>query len=83
MTRIQILELPTFYRESGDDETPFVVIIDQAGPSLISVDEASRLHLAEKIGARAVLVFEDSIEIPGSRIAVPGDGQAPSGTAEM
>ncbi|KUJ69559.1 hypothetical protein ACZ90_10515 [Streptomyces albus subsp. albus] len=54
-----------------------------AGPSLISVDEASRLHLAEKIGARAVLVFEDSIEIPGSRIAVPGDGQAPSGTAEM
>ncbi|MDX3455055.1 hypothetical protein PV396_24460 [Streptomyces sp. ME02-8801-2C] len=69
MARIQILELPTVCRANGDDETPFVVVIDQLGD-----DEASeRFHqdigdgnLAEAIGARQVLAFQDTMDIPAN-----------------
>ncbi|GAA3121828.1 hypothetical protein [Streptomyces echinatus] len=70
MARIQILELPTEHH--GDDMiTPFALIIDQAGSSL--VDETGLLHqglqqnLRDQLGARAVLIFEDTVEIPANQ----------------
>lgn len=68
MARIQILELP----EGGsDDRPPFILIIDQvpdAAPYLHMVDEPERL------GARAILIFKDTIEIPANDVPVGPDG---------
>jgi hypothetical protein len=66
MARLQILELP---EGSGDDRPPFVLVIDQAPR-----DEASSAfrrdldqnNIAAGIGARHVLVFEDTIDIPAN-----------------
>jgi len=80
MARIQILELPTIYREHGDDETPFVLIVDQYVPErhltgLDQVEPVSQWNgLAERIGARAVLVFEEAIEIPANEVPIGPDG---------
>jgi hypothetical protein len=77
MPRIQILELPTIYRENGDDETPFALVIDQVG----SADDVARLRtevdgtkLAETVGARQVLVFQDTVDIPANDVTLI-DGQ--------
>ncbi len=75
MARIQILELP---EGASDDRPPFALIIDQASESTIdalglntqhlSILEAAQQNLqfslAEQLGARVVLVFEETIEIP-------------------
>jgi len=77
MARIQILELPTEHH-GADMVTPFALIIDQAGPSL--VDETGLLrqglqqNLRDQLGARAVLVFEDTIDIPANEVPVDPDG---------
>jgi hypothetical protein len=73
MARIQILELPTEHH--GDDMiTPFAVVIDQ-----LPVDAEGRISddyngLADKLGARAVLAFEDTVEIPANEVPVDPDG---------
>ncbi|MFF9279527.1 hypothetical protein [Streptomyces griseosporeus] len=75
MARIQILELPTVYRANGDDETPFAVVIDQADEETFqrfAYGEHDALKAA--LGARAVLVFADTIEIPANEVTV-ADGQ--------
>lgn len=67
MARIQILELPTEHH--GDDMvTPFLLVVDQ-----LPTDEdgavAIRRDLSEAAqltGARAVLAFDDTIEIPAN-----------------
>lgn len=68
MARLQILELPTEHH--GDDMvTPFVLVIDQYEPPPYPVDVNDPdpfVYLAEKIGARAVLAFEETIEIPAN-----------------
>jgi len=80
MARLQILQLPAEHH--GDDTvTPFVLIIDQAGEETIdtlSAPEAggspyetaiarlASLTLAEQIGARAVLAFRETVDIPAS-----------------
>ncbi|WP_109030151.1 hypothetical protein [Streptomyces rubrogriseus] len=67
MARLQILELP---EGSGDDRPPFVLVVDQV-PANGDGFEALRRdlmddYLAARTGARAVLVFEDTIDIPAN-----------------
>lgn len=79
MPRIQILELP---EGAADERPPFALIIDQAteqtvahldldaglaeGVPLYSVPKAASMSLAQMLGARAVLVFEETVEIEQS-----------------
>jgi hypothetical protein len=64
MARLQILELP---EGSGDDRPPFVLVVDQYEPVEASPEQFLRhQNLAEQIGARAVLVFEETIDIPAN-----------------
>lgn len=78
MTRIQILELPTEHR--GDDMiTPFALVIDQVPTDEAKFDAIRRDllndgDLASRLGARAVLVFEDTIEIPANEVPVDPSG---------
>lgn len=79
MARLQILELPTEHH--GDDMvTPLVLVIDQHRPLRYvagigmeeqAVDEFE--GIAEKIGARAVLVFSEAVEIPANEPAVQAE----------
>jgi hypothetical protein len=67
MARLQILELP---EGSGDDRPPFVLVVDQV-PRDEPAFEALRRDLADndiapRIGARAVLAFEETIDIPAN-----------------
>jgi hypothetical protein len=80
MARLQILELP----EGPDDERPpFVLVIDQAEDSIgrslrrhAGVPEEAELttNVAHLIGARGVLVFAETIEIPANEIPLDADG---------
>lgn len=68
MARIQILELP---EGAGDDRPPFALVIDQyEPPRYITAGELETGTpfdgVAEKTGARAVLVFTESVEIPAN-----------------
>lgn len=66
MARLQILELP---EGAGDDRPPFILVIDQADyDSLSSLSAALEgwQNVKDQIGARAVLVFEDAIDIPAN-----------------
>lgn len=72
MARLQILELPeAFVGEAS--ETPFVLVVDEYEPRRYimgpdqnqqPVDEFD--GIAEKIGARGVLVFADTVDIPAN-----------------
>ncbi|MBZ6102692.1 hypothetical protein ACH4NO_17960 [Streptomyces olivaceus] len=67
MARLQILELP---EGSSDDRPPFLLVVDQV-PANGDGFEALRRdlmddYLAARTGARAVLVFEDTIDIPAN-----------------
>jgi hypothetical protein len=66
MARLQILELP---EGSGDDRPPFILVVDQYEPPPYPADvndPGPFDAVAEKIGARAVLVFEGTIDIPAN-----------------
>lgn len=68
MARLQILELP---EGANDDRPPFILVIDQAPTDLAGFDALRRdlgehEDLLERIGARAVLVFEETIDIPAN-----------------
>ncbi|MEU2403418.1 hypothetical protein ABZ609_03695 [Streptomyces rubiginosohelvolus] len=68
MARLQILELP---EGAGDERPPFVLVIDQVAydnPVYERFVEDSELAagLANRVGARSVLVFEDTIDIPAN-----------------
>lgn len=70
MPRLQILELP---EGSTDDRPPFVLVIDEAprhGPLFRSFDEDLEMNdrVADRVGARSVLVCEDTIEIPANEV---------------
>lgn len=74
MARLQILELP---EGTGDDRPPFVLVVDQI-PATDAAFEALCGSLgaatAEQIGARAVLVFETTIDIPANDVPVDANG---------
>ncbi|WP_326728983.1 hypothetical protein [Streptomyces phaeochromogenes] len=68
MPRIQILQLP---EGAGDERPPFILVIDQAprdeALSLSFQQDLEQVNnLAERTGARAVVCFEDTIEIPSN-----------------
>lgn len=68
MARIQILELPTVYTDSGS-ETPFIFVIDQAtddeqGTLLKSRDALD--YFVQQSGARALAIFAANMEIPAN-----------------
>lgn len=68
MARLQILELP---EGAGDDRPPFVLVVDECAPQryVIGVDSTWQDHwqrLADKIGARGVIVTPDTIDIPAN-----------------
>jgi hypothetical protein len=69
MARLQILELP---EGSGDDRPPFLLVVDQYTPQryILGLDQPEPVSefdgIAEKIGARAVLVFEETVDIPAN-----------------
>ena len=73
IARLQFLELP----EGADDERPpFVLVVDQyvARRYITGLDQREPVSefegIAEKIGARAVIVFEDTIDIPANAITL-------------
>ncbi|MER5613288.1 hypothetical protein [Streptomyces sp. NPDC002215] len=75
MARLQILELPTVYREDGEEETPFVLVIDQTTPQriVLGVDTPWRDYwqdIADKIGARTAIVTPETIDIPGNEVTL-------------
>jgi hypothetical protein len=79
MARLQILELPTVYRRDGTDETPFVLVVDQALPQryVMGADQEPPVseweQLGRQIGARSVIVTPETIDIPANDIAISTD----------
>lgn len=76
MARLQTLELP---EGSGDDRPPFILVVDEAstGPDGELVMTSSDFEgTCQRIGARAVLVFEETIDIPANDLdgynGIPG-----------
>ncbi|MEV4783995.1 hypothetical protein AB0K53_00825 [Streptomyces tuirus] len=68
MARLQILELP---EGSGDDRPPFILVVDQCIPQRIALgaDAPYRDYwhdLADKIGARGVIVTPETVDIPAN-----------------
>lgn len=71
MARLQILELP---EGSGDDRPPFAVIIDEV-PRDGDIDPAADYsNVAQQLGARAVMIFHDTVTIPANEVPVDPDG---------
>ena len=75
MARLQILELPT---GPDDRRPPFVLVIDQyvAQRYIIGPDQPKPVdkfeRIAKQIGARAVLVFPEIVEIPANGLPLTG-----------
>ncbi|WP_055693384.1 hypothetical protein [Streptomyces prasinopilosus] len=77
MARLQILELP---EGTNDDRPPFVLVVDEYTPRRFvmgpgqteqPIDEFD--GIAEKIGARGILVFEETVDIPANDVPVGFD----------
>lgn len=80
MARLQILELP---EGSGDDRPPFVLVVDQYQPLryVLGVGEEPKATdefegVAAQIGARGILVFQETVEIPANRTSPAPTGDA-------
>ncbi|MGQ4343584.1 hypothetical protein [Streptomyces sp. SAS_275] len=66
MARLQILELP---EGANDERAPFVLVVDQMPDDDAAFDQFRRdlsEDVATRIGARAVLAFQGSVEIPAN-----------------
>lgn len=66
MARLQILELP---EGAGDERPPFALVVDQVDDE--AADEIARWpdDIASRMGARQVLCFGGTIDIPANEIA--------------
>jgi hypothetical protein len=71
MVRLQILELP---EGSGDERPPYLLIIDQVDEG--TADDIARWpdDIAKRTGARHVLCFTETVEIPVNEVPVNPDG---------
>ncbi|MGW3491776.1 hypothetical protein [Streptomyces sp. NPDC001054] len=73
MARLQILELPAEHH--GDDMvTPFLLVIDQVDDELAEGIARWPDAVAKRTGARHVLCFPGTIEIPANEVPVDSDG---------
>lgn len=77
MARIQILELP---EGGGDDRPPFVLVVDETAPQrvILGADTTWRDHwqdIADKIGARGVIVTPDTVDIPANDVPLDEAGR--------
>jgi hypothetical protein len=97
MARLQILELP---EGAGDDRPPFILVVDQYAPQriVLGVDTPWRDYwqdIADKIGARGVIVTPETVDIPANdttaylaapaaeqKIVVDLAGQEPQGAID-
>ncbi|MEV0220914.1 hypothetical protein [Streptomyces sp. NPDC050704] len=80
MTRLQILELP---EGSGNDRASFALVVDEyqplryiQGPDYAPEPVDEFAGVAEQVGARAVLVFRESVEILPNAPSVVADDDA-------
>lgn len=72
MARIQILELPKVH--VGDiSETPFLLVIDQVDDDTAEDIKHWPEDIATRIGARQVLCFPGTVDIPANGTAVGTD----------
>jgi hypothetical protein len=87
MARLQILELP-----AGPDDArpPFVLVVDETAPQriVLGADTPWRDYwqdLADKIGARGVIVMPDTVEIPANdtTASLDGDDAERAGTTQI
>ncbi|MFF5642953.1 hypothetical protein [[Kitasatospora] papulosa] len=81
MARLQILELP---EGTGDDRPPFVLVVDECQPQrvVVGLDSSWQDHwqqLADKIGARGVIVTPDTINIPANDLTLTHVQEAADG----
>lgn len=67
MPRIQILNLP-----GPSDQYPFALVVDQWSSDALPADALMRLK--GELGATAVLVFEDTVELPSQETSAPATG---------
>lgn len=74
MARLQILELPTIYRDEGPDETPYILVIDQVGEETAADVARWPDDIATRTGARHVLCFSETVDIPANETPVDPDG---------
>jgi hypothetical protein len=71
MARLQILELP---EGSGDDQPPFVLVVDQTAPQRIILGQGDSpvrdywQDIAAQIGARGVIVTAETVDIPANEM---------------
>ncbi|MYY79775.1 MULTISPECIES: hypothetical protein [unclassified Streptomyces] len=73
MARIQILELPMVH--VGDfSETPFLLIIDQVDDETAADIARWPDDIATRTGARHVLCFRETVDIPANDMPVDPDG---------
>lgn len=81
MARIQILELP---EGAGDERPPFVLIIDEYEPPPYQDEPATSPfdRVAAQLGARTILAFEETVDIPANVSARPPDPTGDSLDAE-
>lgn len=68
MARLQILELPA---GPDDDRPPFVLVVDECQPQRIVLGDGAPWRdywqdLADKIGARGVIVTPETVVIPAN-----------------
>ncbi|MFI5992494.1 hypothetical protein ACIBAC_11655 [Streptomyces sp. NPDC051362] len=77
MARLQILELP---EGANDERAPFVLVVDEYEPRryVMGLDQTEQPvdefdGVAEKTGARCVLVFAETVDIPANDITIPTD----------
>lgn len=90
MARLQILQLP---EAAGDGRPPFVLVVDEYVPRryILGSGQGDRPEpvsefegLAEQIGAKHVLVFQETIEIPANGpLPVGGVPEGPAESAEI
>lgn len=74
MARLQILELPTIYRDEGPDETPYILVIDRVDDETAADIARWPDDIATRTGARHVLCFSETVDIPANETPVDPDG---------